>query len=79
MSLLTQAFLLEQYGPRLSIAQLSRLLDITEGTIRNQISAGAFPIKTYVEGGRRFASYQAVAEYLDSMDALARGKSLQAA
>ncbi|RLK45977.1 hypothetical protein [Cupriavidus plantarum] len=79
MSLLTQAYVLETYGPRLSIAQLSALLDITEGTIRNQVSAGAFPIKTYVEGGRRFASYQAVAEYLDRMDALARGRRLVAA
>lgn len=79
MSLLTQAFLLEQYGPRLNIAQLSRLLDVTEGTIRNQISASTFPIKTYVEGGRRFASYQAVAEYFDLMDAIARGKHLAAA
>lgn len=79
MSLLTQAYLLEQYGPRLSIIQLARLLTLTEGTIRNQISAAAFPIKTYVEGGRRFASYQAVAEYLDRMDAIARGNGLAAA
>lgn len=72
MSLLTQAFLLERYGPRLTIAQLSSLLDITEGTLRNQISAGSFPVSTYTEGGRRFASYQAVAEYLDRMDQAAR-------
>ncbi|MGO4154378.1 hypothetical protein [Cupriavidus sp. YAF13] len=79
MSLLTQAYLLEQYGPRLSVAQLASLLDITEGTIRNQVSARSFPIHTYSEGGRRFASYQAVAEYLDAMDSAARGRGLKAA
>ena len=79
MSLLTQAYVLEKYGPRLSIRQLSQLLDLGEGTVRNQISAGAFPIKTYVEGGRRYASYQAVTDYLDAMDALARGRQLSAA
>ncbi|MGE8366024.1 hypothetical protein [Cupriavidus sp.] len=74
MSLLTQAYLLEQYGPRLSVAQLASLLDIAEGTIRNQVSSGAFAIATYLEGGRRFASYQAVAQYLDAMDGIARKK-----
>ncbi|AMR79302.1 hypothetical protein [Cupriavidus nantongensis] len=79
MSLLTQAYLLDNYGPRLNVQQLSKLLDIAEGTIRNQISAGAFPIKTYVDGGRRFASYQAVAEHLDAMDASVRGHQFRAA
>lgn len=79
MSLLTQAYLLEKYGPRLNVAQLSNLLDITEGTVRNQISAGSFPIKTYSEGGRRFASYQAVSDYLDKMDVISRGHDLRAA
>lgn len=46
MSLLTQAYVLETYGPRLSIAQLSKLLDMAEGSIRNQVSAGTFPIVT---------------------------------
>lgn len=79
MSLLTQAYVLETYGPRLSVAQLSQLLDMAEGSIRNQVSAGTFPIVTYTEGGRRFASYQAVSDYLDAMDAAARGRRLKAA
>lgn len=79
MSLLTQAFVLDQYGARLSVHQLSRLLDMSEGTVRNQISAGGFPIETYTEGGRRFASYQAVADYLDRMDITSRKARLQAA
>lgn len=79
MGLLTQAFLLERYGPRLNVVQLAALLDMAEGTIRNQISAGSFPVSTYTEGGRRFASYQAVAEYLDKMDAAARSQRLRVA
>ncbi|PUA16852.1 hypothetical protein [Glaciimonas sp. PCH181] len=66
MALLTQAYILDNFGIRLNLPQLAKLLDIKEGTLRNQISARAFPIKTYIEGGRRFASYQAVSEYLDN-------------
>lgn len=65
MSLLTRAYILEKYGPRMTLAQLSQLLLMSEGTIRNQISAETFPIPTYKEGGGRFAPYDAVADYLD--------------
>lgn len=78
MSLLTQAYLLENFGLRLNVPQLSKLLDIAEGTIRNQISSGAFPIITYTEGARRFASYQAVAQYLDNQHLIA-SRCLQSA
>lgn len=71
MSLLTQAYILDNFGLRLNVTQLAKLLDIKEGTIRNQISSGAFPIITYTEGARRFASYQAVSEYLDSQHLIA--------
>lgn len=67
MKLLTRAFILESYGVRLAPPQLARLLLLSEGTIRNQISAGTFPIPTYLEGGRRFASYDAIADYLDEV------------
>ncbi len=75
MSLLTRAYILDQYGVRLGVAQLSQVLRVAEGTIRNQISADTFPVPTYVEGGRRFASYDAIASYLDAVaqDATIRG------
>ncbi|MFA8341120.1 hypothetical protein [Burkholderia cenocepacia] len=76
MSLLTRAYILEKYGPRMTLAQLAQLLLISEGTIRNQISAETFPIPTYKEGAARYASYDAVADYLDNMSNKAR---LQAA
>jgi len=75
VSLLTRAYILEKYGPRMTLAQLAQLLLMSEGTIRNQISAETFPIPTYKEGGARFAPYDAVADYLDSMSSLARQKA----
>lgn len=47
MKLLTQAYILENYGVRLTMPQLARLLELSEGTIRNQVSAETFPIPTY--------------------------------
>ncbi|WP_175994438.1 hypothetical protein [Burkholderia vietnamiensis] len=72
MSLLTRAYILEKYGPRMTLAKLAQLLLISEGTIRNQISAETFPIPTYKEGAARYASYDAVADYLDNMSNKAR-------
>jgi hypothetical protein len=72
MKLLTQAFILEKFGPRLTMAQLASLLSLSEGTIRNQVSAETFPIATYKEGAARFAPYEAVADYLDAMSEKAR-------
>lgn len=65
MSLLTQAYLLEQFGPRLTIDQMAEVLGLKPGTIYNQVSAQTFPVPTYVEGGKRFADYRDLAAYLD--------------
>lgn len=67
MSLVTQMFLLEKYGPILSVADLADLLGREEQTIRNQISAGSFEIPTTRNAsGRRIAHYQDAANYIDS-------------
>ena len=71
MSLLTQAYLLEQYGPRLSVDQLAKVLDRKSTTIYNQVSAGSFEIPTYLDGARRFSDYRDVAAYLDACRARA--------
>lgn len=65
MSLLTQAYLLEKYGPRLDIEQLSEVLGLAAGTIYNQISAGEFAVPTYVHGKKRWADARDVAEAFD--------------
>lgn len=65
MSFLTQAFLLERYGPRLSTAQLAECLGLAEGTVRNRISSGRLPVPTYLDNGSRWADYRDVSQYLD--------------
>lgn len=71
MSLLHEAIIVEKYGLRLSIEQLSDALGIAKNTIYNQIAQGTFKVKTYVDGGKRFADYRDIATYLDSQRASA--------
>lgn len=71
MSLITQAFVVERYGLRLDMEQLATVLGIAKSTLYNQISAGTLPVKTYLDGGKRFADYQHVAEHLDACRQLA--------
>ena len=70
-SLLTQAYLLEHYGLRLTIDQLAEVLHIARNTIYNQVAAGTFAVPTYVDGAKRFADYRDVAAYLDECRARA--------
>jgi predicted DNA-binding protein YlxM (UPF0122 family) len=66
MSLVTQAFVFERYGPRLSTNDLAELLKLSRGTIHNQLHAGTFPIATYKDGGQVWADYRHVAEHIDA-------------
>ncbi len=66
MSLVTQAFLFERYGCRMDLDALARELGWSKGTIYNMLSAGTFPVKTYLDGKQRFADFQDVAAYLDT-------------
>lgn len=72
MTLLTRAALIDRYGLRLNTEQLGEVLGMTPKTLRNQIYSGELPIRTYREFGKRWASYEAVAEYLDGMDEQAK-------
>lgn len=69
MSLLIQAYLLDKYGPRLSVEQLAEVLSLKTGTLYNQISAGTCSVPTYVDCGRRWADFRDVAEAFDNMRA----------
>lgn len=66
MSLLTQAWLLEKYGPRLNVDQLAEVLQIGRSTIHNEVGAGTFQIPTYLDRRTRFADIRDVATYLDA-------------
>ena len=65
MSLMVQAYLVERYGPRLDVEQLAAVLDLAPQTVRNQIAQGRCQVRTYIEGNRRWAAVEDVAEYFD--------------
>ena len=75
MSFLAHAYLIERYGLRLSLEQLGQELDMSAGSIRNQISEGRFPVLTYLDQGRRWADYRDVAAHLDSLRAKAKSST----
>lgn len=71
MSLMLQAMLFEKYGPRLNAEQLADALSISKTTLYNQISAGTCPVKTYLDGGKRYADLRDVAAHFDECRAVA--------
>jgi hypothetical protein len=72
MSLMTQAYLLDKYGPRLSVDQLAEVLGLEPRTVYNQVSAKTCRVKTYLDGGKRFADVRDVAETFDALRATAK-------
>lgn len=65
MSYFTQAYLLEKYGPRLSVPEIAEVLGMAEKTLRNRLSDGKVSLPIYTDIGVRCADYRDVAEYLD--------------
>lgn len=61
-----EKWLLEKYGPTMTLEQVGGCLHQEIGTIYNQISAQRFPIKTWREGKQRLASTEHVAQYIES-------------
>lgn len=71
MSLFRWAFVVEAYGIRLDMEQLAKALGITKPALYNQISAGTCAVKTYLDGGRRWADAKHVADHFEEMALLA--------
>lgn len=69
---MTRAYILDKYGARLNTAQLAEVLGMPQKTLLNNVYKGEVPIRTYREGGKRWASYEAVADYLDECDEQAK-------
>ena len=67
MSLLHEAIIAEKYGLRLTVDQVADALGLARNTIYNQIAKGTFRVRTYVDGGKRFADYRDLARYLDEV------------
>jgi hypothetical protein len=72
MTLLTQAWMIENFGPPLYVTQLAGVLGLTKGAIHNRISDGTSPITTYLDDGKRWADYRDLAEHLDKCRARAK-------
>ena len=64
-SLVTQMIVAEKYGVRLNMEQLAAVLKLTVPSLYNQVSSGKLQIPTYMDQGKRWADYRAVADYLD--------------
>lgn len=67
MRFLTKAYILDKYGIRLTMEQLAEVLQMSVATLHNKRSGGTLVIPTYTDGGKRYADYQDVAEYLDTL------------
>jgi len=66
-ALVKEAWLLEHYGARLTLKQLAAVLQLGLSTINNRVSDGTLGVRTYLDGGRRFADSRDVAEYLEAL------------
>lgn len=71
-SLFSQLVLAERYGMRLTMDQLADALGMARGSVYNQISAGTFPVPTYVEASKRWADVRDVAAHFDRQRAAAK-------
>ena len=72
MSFLTQAYLLEKYGPRLTLEQLAEVLHLSKKTLYNKVTDPDFSPPTYLDHGQRFADARDVAAYLDQCRVMIR-------
>lgn len=70
MSLLTHAHLLDRYGPLLTIDQLSQVIHLAPGTIKNRHYAGTLGIRVV---GPQKAFLFAAADVADYIDRIAEG------
>lgn len=63
----TTAILLNYGRPRIAMKELAEVLGYSLTYVNNVAASGGLPVKTYVEGGRRWADVRDVGEYLDRM------------
>ena len=66
MSLMVEAWILDRYGPRLTVGDAAKVLGLSEGTLRNKIGKPGFMLKTYFDSGRWVAACD-LASYLDQV------------
>ncbi len=64
MSFLTEAWLLDKYGQRITVDDLSEILKVSKKTIQNRLALGKLDIPAYNDSVRFFKA-QDVSSYLD--------------
>lgn len=67
MSLMTTAYLLERYGPLLTVDDLSAVLHLEPGTIRNQMSARTLGVQPVKQGSKSLFRAEDVAKHIDAL------------
>lgn len=65
MSYLRQAYILDTYGMRLTMEQVAHAIGLATNTVYNKIAQGKLKIPTYLDDGKRWADFSAVASYLE--------------
>lgn len=60
-------FLINKYGLRLNMLQVSEVLDIPYKTIINKRSSGKLKLRTYKDGLKVYSDSRDVAAYLDEV------------
>jgi len=72
-SIFSQLILAEKYkGLRMDMAQLADELGRKKSTLMNQVSNETLGIRTYLDGGKRWADVRDVAAHFDRMRESAR-------
>jgi hypothetical protein len=67
MSYFVYGWILDRYGsPRLTMRQLAEVLGRGAKSVANTASKPDFPIRTYLDGGTRYADVRDVMAYLDA-------------
>ena len=64
-NIITTLVLMEQYGPRVNMETLAKLLGFTTSSLHNRLGRKELEIPTYLDGKMRFADTRDVAEFLD--------------
>lgn len=60
-------YLIQKYGLRLNLLQVSEVLDIPYKTILNKRSSGKLKLRTYKDGIKVYSDSRDVAAYLDEV------------
>jgi hypothetical protein len=73
----TLEILLSRYNGHIFVpfARVGEAIGMSTQTARNRLSNGTFPIKTFLQGSRRFVHISDLASYIDSVRTPVQGEA----